>query len=165
MSSKSPTSVESLGSGDVAPWTQARKLLAEARFYWLATVHPEGQPHARPVLAVWWDGTLFFSAREASRKGRNLAKNPHCSVTVESEIAHLVVEGKASIVSDESRLREVAAVYAAKYGWEVDVQDGAFYGNGAPTAGPPPYKLYELTPTRVLGFGADVTFNPTIWHF
>ena len=37
----------------VLPWEQVRAVLADTRLYWLATVHPTGRPHARPVLAVW----------------------------------------------------------------------------------------------------------------
>ena len=37
----------------VLPWEQVRAVLADTRLYWLATVHPTGRPHVRPVLAVW----------------------------------------------------------------------------------------------------------------
>jgi hypothetical protein len=53
----------------------------------------------------------------------------------------LVVEGTAAKVSDEARLRRVAEVYMTKYGWPVSVRDRAFYGDGAPTEGPPPYEV------------------------
>jgi hypothetical protein len=48
----------------------------------------------------------------------------------------------------------VAEVYMNKYGWPVIVRDGAFYADGAPTAGPPPY-----------GFPWDEMFLPTRWRF
>ena len=69
------------------------------------------------------------------------------------------------MMSDEARLRRVAAVYASKYGWQVDVRDGAFYAEGAPTAGRPPYGVYEVTPTTIFGFGTDESFNATRWRF
>jgi hypothetical protein len=96
-----------------------------------------------PVLGVWVDGALCFSAGEASRKGKNLARDPRCVVTAGSRRAlDLVVEGEAAKVSDMVTLHRVAEAYASKYGWRVTVRDGAFYADGAPNAGPPPYAVY-----------------------
>ena len=48
------------------PWATARAHLEETTAtYWLATVRPNGAPHVMPVLAVWVDGRLFFSAQSA----------------------------------------------------------------------------------------------------
>ena len=76
-----------------------------------------------------------------------------------------MVEGTAAKVSDGAWLRRVAKVYMTKYGWPVSVRDGAFYGDGAPTAGPPPYEVYEVIPTTVFGLPWDETSNPTRWRF
>jgi hypothetical protein len=86
-------------------------------------------------------------------------------VTVNAEAIDLVVEGTAQIVRDNTTLGNVAGLYAAKYGWHVTIRDGAFYGDGAPTAGPPPYAVYELTPAKILGFGTDGSLSPTRWRF
>ena len=148
------------------PWAQAQRRLAEGQWYWLATVRPDGRPHVMPVLSVWLDGALYFVAGEASRKARNLARDPRCVVTVATEDAHPVVEGEAAQVRDEARLNEVAAVYASKYEWHVTVRDGAFDADyGEPPAGPPPYAVYAVTPTTAFGFGTDETFSPTRWRF
>ena len=77
----------------------------------------------------------------------------------------LVVEGTVAKVSQEARLHRVAEVYMTKYEWPVTVRDGAFYADGAPTAGPPPYEIYEVIPTTAFGFPWDATFNPTRWRF
>ncbi len=146
-------------------WAEARRHLEEAQFYWLATARPDGRPHVMPILGVWLDGALYFSASPASRKGKNLAYEPHCVITVDGDALHLVVEGVAAQVSDEARLQRVAEVYAAKYGWQVAVRDGAFYADGAPTAGPPPYAVYEVTPTLAFGFGTDESLGATRWRF
>jgi len=118
-----------------------------------------------PVLAVWLDGALCFSTGEASRKGKNLARDPRCVITVSSNALDLVVEGEAAKVCDEARLHRVAGVYVSKYGWPVTVRDGVFYADGVPTAGPPPYEVYEVIPTTVFGFGTDETFTSTRWRF
>ena len=59
-------------------------------------------------------------------------------------------------------------VYASKYGWPAAVKEGAFDAPyGAPTAGPPPYEVYVITPTVVYGFGTDDEHAPrsTRWQF
>jgi hypothetical protein len=74
----------------------------------------------------------------------------------------------ATVVRDEATLRRVAEVYDAKYGWPVTSRDGAYDAPcGAPTAGPPLYDLYRITPAVVLGLGTDESFAPrsTRWRF
>jgi PPOX class probable F420-dependent enzyme len=168
MAGKEPVAAQPYSADDArpqAPWSEARRRLAEGEWYWLATVRPEGRPHVVPVLAVWADGALHFVAGSSSRKAKNLARDSRCVVTVDSQNLHLVVEGEAAIVSDEARLRRVADAYVSKYGWQVTVRNGAFYADGAPTAGPPPYEVYEVTPTTIFGFGTDESFGATRWRF
>ncbi|CAN5899103.1 pyridoxamine 5'-phosphate oxidase family protein [soil metagenome] len=134
------------------PWAEGRRRLAESESYWLATVSPPGRPHVVAVLGVWFDGRLWFCTRERSRKGRNLAGAPGCVLSVDSReqpALDLVVHAEAARVTDGSTLNEVADGYAAKYGWPVEVRDGALWGDGAPTAGPPPYAVFAATPTTV----------------
>jgi hypothetical protein len=77
-----------------------------------------------------------------------------------------VLQGTAVKVRDAATLRRVADAYASIYDWHVTVRDGAFHDTeGAPTAGPPPYDVYEATPTAAFGFGTDETFVPTRWRF
>ena len=138
----------------VLPWEVVCDVLKETRFYWLATVHPAGRPHVRPVLAVWVDGALYSTSTEASRKGRNLAADPRCTVTARTDTMDVVLEGTATQVTKEDKLRQVAEAYRSKYGWPVTVANGAFDAPyGAPTAGPPPYHPHEITPATVFGFG------------
>jgi len=118
-----------------------------------------------PLLAVWANDALHFAASPATRKAKNLAISSDCVMTVASHGLDLVVEAKAVKVCDRARLERVAEAYASKYAWYVDVRDGAFYGEGAPTAGPPPYEVYEVIPSRIFGFGEDESLPPTQWRF
>ena len=132
-----------------------------------------------PVLAVCLEGALYFATSATSRKGKNLTHNSHCVLTVSSlslSELDLVVEGEAAKVSDEAKIHRVADIFASKYGWHVTVRHGAFYGDSAPTAGPPPYGVYELTPAVAFGFpgvagtddkgqGKDESFSATRWRF
>lgn len=149
------------------PWSATWQLLQkEKATHWVATIGSNRRPHVVPVMAVWEDGRPFFSAGARTRKARNLAHDPHCVITVEVERLHLVVEGTASRTSDTATLERVAAVYASMYGWHVVVNDGLFDGvAGAPTAGPPPYGVYEVTPTTAFAFPLDPTVTPTKWRF
>jgi nitroimidazol reductase NimA-like FMN-containing flavoprotein (pyridoxamine 5'-phosphate oxidase superfamily) len=167
MAEKEPTVEQPYLAQDTAPttWAEARERLANADSYWLATVRPDGLPHVMPLLGVWVDGALHFVASPTTRKAGNLARDAHCVVTARRDGLDLVVEGTAAKVSDEARLHRVAEAYASKYDWHVTVRDGAFYGEGAPTAGPPPYEIYELTPIKAFGFPTDETFSPTRWRF
>jgi hypothetical protein len=150
-----------------ARWQAARELLEEsAATYWLTTVSPDGRPHIRPILAVWVAGGLYFCAGGRTRKAKNLALKAQCAVAVEQEPLDLVIEGVAAKVCDAATLQHVADAYASVYGWHVTVRDGAFHDTeGAPTAGPPPYDVYEVAATTAFGFGTDETFSPTRWGF
>jgi hypothetical protein len=114
---------------------------------------------------VWVDDALHFVASRTSRKATNPAHDADCVIATRREALDLVVEGKVAKVNQEARLHRVAEVYMTKCGWPVTVRDGAFYADGTPTAGPPPYELYEVIPTTAFGFSRDATFNPTRWRF
>jgi nitroimidazol reductase NimA-like FMN-containing flavoprotein (pyridoxamine 5'-phosphate oxidase superfamily) len=162
-----PIAVDRIGSSD-APrpkWLEARWRLEEAQYYWLATVRPDGRPHVMPISAIWLDGALYFCTSPSSRKARSLASIADCVITVDSDDLHLVVEGDATHVSDTATLQRAAAVYESKYGWQVEVQDGALYGDAAPTAGPPPYALYRVMPSVAFAFGTDDSYGASRWEF
>ena len=150
------------------PWAEARERISQARWYWLGTLHPDGRPQIRPVLAVWVGGALYTTSSPQARKGRNLDRDGRCTVAVTADDMHLVLEGSASKVADRAMLESVAAAYRAKYDWPVTVIDGAFDAPyGAPTAGPPPYQPYQISPVTVLGFVNDPALGPssTRWRF
>jgi nitroimidazol reductase NimA-like FMN-containing flavoprotein (pyridoxamine 5'-phosphate oxidase superfamily) len=146
-------------------WAEITARLENAQFYWLATVRPEGRPHVVPVLGIWLDDQLHFVAGPFTRKARNLTRNPHATITVDSDDLHLVVEGLMAKIQDDACLCRLAEEYLVKYGWHVTIRDGVFYGDGAPTAGPPPYEVYRLTMTTLFAFATDDRYAPTRWRF
>lgn len=152
----------------VLPWEEGRRRIAEARYYWLATLHPVGRPHVRPVLAVWTRGALYTTSSPLARKGRNLERNDRCTVAIDAADMHLVIEGRASRVMDQGVLAAVADSYQTKYAWPVTVTGEGFDAPyGAPTAGPPPYQPYEIRPENVLAFVNDAALgaSSTRWRF
>ena len=77
-------------------------------------------------------------------------------MTARTDNMDMVLEGTATPVTDDDTLQRLAAAYRAKYGWPVTVREGTFDAPyGAPTAGPPPYHPYRITPVTVFGFGTS----------
>jgi nitroimidazol reductase NimA-like FMN-containing flavoprotein (pyridoxamine 5'-phosphate oxidase superfamily) len=148
------------------PWPTALAELSGADDFWLGTVSPDGMPHVVPLLAVVVNDDLHFSAGDRTRKARNLAEDPRCVLTTNGVNLDLVVEGSAEVVSDEAVLHRVADEYTAKYDWRTSVRDGALWADGgAPTAGPPPYRVYRVRPATGYGLPTREWSVPTRWRF
>jgi nitroimidazol reductase NimA-like FMN-containing flavoprotein (pyridoxamine 5'-phosphate oxidase superfamily) len=102
------------------PWKDAEHRLLNAGVFWISTVRPAGRPHVVPLIAVWLDGALYFATGEDEQKATNLATNSRVSITTGgnsfSPGLDIVVEGEATIVSDDAKLRRVADAFVAKYG-------------------------------------------------
>ena len=60
-----------------------------------------------PVWGVWLDGRLWFSSGLRSRKARNLAADPRCTLTTDDARDPVVVEGTAERVTDAERDRRL----------------------------------------------------------
>ena len=103
------------GSG-LLPWSWAEERLSASHDYWLTSLWPDGRPHSMPVWGVWDGEALWFSSGRRSRKARNLAADPRCTVTTDNPKDPVVVEGSAELVSDRSAIERIAAVMSAKYG-------------------------------------------------
>ncbi|MFF1628258.1 pyridoxamine 5'-phosphate oxidase family protein [Streptomyces sp. NPDC058272] len=148
------------------PWPEALARLAAAELYWLSSVRPDGRPHVTPLLAVWQDGTLYFTTGAQERKALNLAGNPQVVLTTGNntwaEGYDLVVEGEAVRVTDRTRLRGLAEAWEEKYGaeWHFEVrEDGAFQGAGGPSL------VFGVAPRTAFGFGKGEPFSQTRWRF
>ncbi|AUS77094.1 hypothetical protein C1701_00545 [Actinoalloteichus sp. AHMU CJ021] len=137
------------------PWEEARDSFAAASTYWWSTASGD-HPTLRPVLSVWVDDAPHVSTSPVTRKSRPLAASPTTTLACQTGIADTVVEGTTTRVTDPATLRAVATAYATKYGWSPSVVGDALGGEeGAPTAGPPPYEVYRITPRRAYAFGID----------
>jgi nitroimidazol reductase NimA-like FMN-containing flavoprotein (pyridoxamine 5'-phosphate oxidase superfamily) len=141
------------------PWTAAEEQLQKAGVYLVATVRPNGRPHVVPLIAVWLEGALYFCTGEDEQKAKNIAKNAQVVISTGSnafsEGLDIVLEGKAVELNDEAKLGLVADAYLAKYGdgWRFTVRDGRFSPDiGPPDAGEVRVPVFEVTPTKVLGF-------------
>jgi hypothetical protein len=121
-----------------------------ARTTWLATVNEDGSPHVTAVGALWLDGAFWFQTGD-TRKGRNLARDPRCSVAVSIRDADVVIEGHAARVTDRDLVARVAKAWADG-GWpaEPDASGcGITAPFNAPSQGPAPWSVYRIEPRSV----------------
>ena len=138
-------------------WQEVRQRFDAERWYWVATAGRDGRPHVRPVLAVWVRDKVYSTTSPGARKGRNLQARPECSIAARAPAIDIVVEGPTSWVDDRNLLEQIATAYDSKYGWPVSITDENMFTApyGAPTAGPPPYRVYEISPRLVYAFGTS----------
>jgi PPOX class probable F420-dependent enzyme len=98
------------------PWSWATQRLRDAHGYWVATTDADGAPHLAAVWAVWFDDAVCFATGAPSRKARNLARDPRCSITTGDATESVVVQGRARRITDPAELDRLTSVYIAKYG-------------------------------------------------
>jgi len=155
---------------DAIPWSRALGELEKfesgpGQSVWLATTRPDGRPHVAGIGALWLDGTFYFTSGAGTRKSRNLAENPNCVISVGLPGLDLVVEGTAAQVTDDATLQRLADRYKEQ-GWEPTVKDGAFTADfSAPSAGPPPWDVYIVTPKVAFGVATADPQGATRWRF
>jgi pyridoxamine 5'-phosphate oxidase-like protein len=134
---------------------------------WLATINPNGSPHVTGVGAIWVDGAFWFETGEATRKGKNLARDPRCSLSVATHDFDLVVEGEAHRVTDRPTVAAMAKRWAAD-GWPARVDDTGMAITAeysAPSAGPPPWLVYVLSPETATALLTVDAGGATRWRF
>src|ERR671924_1949769 len=109
-------------------WSRARDVLAvpsQTDRFFLGTVGPDGRPHAAGVGALWSDGDLYVVSGPGTRKSRDLAANPACTLSTALPGIDLVFDGEATRVTNGPSLERVAALYRAG-GWPAEVEGDAF---------------------------------------
>ncbi|MCU1492068.1 MAG: Pyridoxamine 5-phosphate oxidase [Acidimicrobiaceae bacterium] len=177
-----PTQVRNLDGygGDAIPWAKVQDVLdrgaaeitqapgtggPDRHTCWLATARPDGTPHVRPVGVVWVDGVAHFTAGPDTQKARNLERDPRCSLTLATRPFDLTIDGRAARVIDDADLERAAQAFS-EAGWTPTVRDGAFYAEfSAPSAGPPPWAVYRVTPEVVYAFGTAEPYGATRFRF
>ena len=92
-----------------------RAFLEEPRFAVIGTTNRDGSPH---LTALWFalrGDTVLMNTGTASRKVRNLKRDPRASVTVvdSKEARHVTLEG--SVTLDDTRVLEDLTALASRY--------------------------------------------------
>jgi hypothetical protein len=165
------------GQAETTAWATALERLehpAPGQNHWIATVRPDGRPHLMPIIAFWIDGGFHFLAGTSTQKGRNLAADDRCVIgtaNLTMPSMDLIVEGRARPVTDQATVARLAREFGGE-GWALEARGSEVYGPHGPTAGPPPYAIYRVEPTKVFGlpgmfgmFEDDRHLKPTRWTF
>ena len=143
------------GSGLIA-WAECERRLTVSHDYWCATVRPDGAPHVTPVWGVWLDGRVWFSSSLRSRKARNLAADPRCTMTTDDAGDPVVVEGVAERVTDRAAIVPFLDAVNAKYDADLTIEFLDPEVNGS----------YAVGPVRAFALNHDdFTGSPTRWTF
>ena len=152
------------------PWSRARESLVagsprpETPFY-LGTVRPDGRAHAAGIGALWHEGDFYIASGPETRKSRNLAVNPACTISGRLPGIDLIFEGEADRVTDSPTLETIAARYR-EGGWPAEVAGDALTAPySAPSAGPPPWYLYRFTVHTVFGVATEEPYGAMRWRF
>lgn len=109
-------------------------LLAGTRTGKLATVRPDGRPHAVPVWFVIRDGWIVFNTHSSSVKAKNMRAEPRVAITVDDQTppySFVTVEGIAHLSEDDPDLLEVATEIGGRY-MGADRADEYGQRNGVP---------------------------------
>ena len=178
---RAPSRTRSLlgDEAETSSWELARTRLAnpeQSRTCWLATMRPDGAPHLMPVIAFWIDDAMHIVVGEGTRKARNIATDGRCVIATGSTTLpslDIVIEGRAEPITDADEVRHITEVFREK-GWALEATGDKVDGPNAPTAGPPPYTIFRIVPSRVFGlpgmtgmeqFDPGELPKPTRWDF
>jgi hypothetical protein len=134
---------------------------------WLATIDPDGSPHVTGIGAMWVDGAFWFVTGEHTRKGRNLARDPRCTLTISTHEFDLAVDGAATKVTDPATVSMMAKRFADD-GWPARVDDtgqALTADYSAPSAGRPPWAVYRLTARHATALSTVEPGGATRWTF
>jgi general stress protein 26 len=147
------------------PWETTLEVLKAAELSWITTVRHDGRPHVSPLVAVWFDGALWFSTGATEQKAVNLHTNRDVVVTTGcnswDEGLDVVVEGEATRETDDDVLAQLAKAWSAKWDgrWQYEARDGAFHHSVGGEA-----LVFRVTPRKVLAFGKGA-FTQTSYRF
>jgi nitroimidazol reductase NimA-like FMN-containing flavoprotein (pyridoxamine 5'-phosphate oxidase superfamily) len=151
-------------------WADTQDVLETAELFWLTTVRTDGRPHLTPLVAVWHDDALYFSAGPDEQKAVNLRHNPHVILSTGcnswNEGIDVVVEGVATRVESPETLTRAAEVWTRKWDgrWNWAVGTDSFHFRDGENVGEDDIYVFAVTPEKVFAF-AKGSFSHTRHKF
>lgn len=104
-------------------WDSVDARLAAAHHYWLATVRPDGRPHAVPSDGLWLEARWYFGGSPTTVKHRNLLANPRATLHLEDARSAVIVEGRCEIrMPGPEGAQRLVEQSKAKYGYAPPVE-------------------------------------------
>jgi len=136
------------------PWEHVTSKLAGAKNYWICTATRDGVPHCTPIWGAYLEGVLYLEGSPRTRRGRDIARNPHVAVHLESGDDVVILEGVAEeVIPDSDLAQQLAAAMGSKYeGYQPEPEQWAEGG------------LYRITPKVVFAWTQFPT-DATRWTF
>ena len=102
------------------PWKRASDRLKKSRQYLIATTRADGRPHLMIIWGLWLEDAFWFSTGATSRKARNLAANPRCSIGTDNAAEAVILEGTVALIDgQDEEFNRFATAYRKKYAWDV----------------------------------------------
>jgi hypothetical protein len=134
---------------------------------WLTTLNPDGSPHVTALGALWDRGAFWFETGRSSRKGRNLARDSRCALSLSLREFDLVVEGDAVLWDEPDTVARLAALWR-EGGWPA-VPDASGTALTAPfsaqSAGPPPWHVYRITTRSAHALQTTEPYGAMRWRW
>ena len=134
---------------------------------WWATIKPDGRPLLNSVGALWAGGAIWFTTGQQSQKARNLKLNPRCTIAMSAEDFDVAIKGRVERVMDPDLVAPRAKEWAAG-GWPCEVDESGIALTApysAPSAGPPPWFVYRVTPLKATAISTVEEGGATTWTF
>ena len=138
-------------------WAWALERLEKSHNYWIATSRPDGRPHLMLIWGIWWQDAFWFSTGPRTRKAKNIAAHAHVVIGTEAADEAVIVEGIPQEIRDRSVWKQLAQIYNAKYGGDVEPILMACDGN-----------VYRVEPRVAFAqdeHAANFAESVTRWHF
>jgi hypothetical protein len=135
--------------------------------FWVTTLDADGTPHTTGIGALWAHGSFWLETGRRTRKGRNLERDPRCSLAVSTAEFDLAAQTRAELVLDPATVADLAERWAAD-GWpcRVDESGTALTADfSAQSAGPPPWHVYRLRVTSATALQIPEPYGATRWTF
>ncbi|MEC3975896.1 pyridoxamine 5'-phosphate oxidase family protein [Amycolatopsis sp. H20-H5] len=149
------------------PWEATEWALRRIQKFQLCTVRRDGRPHVTPLLAIWALGAMWFTTGENEQKAKNLGANRHCALTTGTGTLtgmDYVIEGTASLVTDQPAREAVAAAFEQAYGWQLTREDGTWHqlGDAVRTGN---VQLYRVQPDKAFAFATGDEASQTRYQW
>lgn len=98
-------------------WDWVAAQLTESRHYWLCSVRPNGRPHVVPRWGAFLDNKFYYDGSPETRHARNLERNPHITLNLESGEKAIILEGTSRPAGkpDPQFAQRLAKAIADKY--------------------------------------------------
>jgi general stress protein 26 len=132
-------------------WDFVARQADQAKYYWLATVSPSGQPHTVPVWGIWYMDRVHFEGSPQTRWARNLAQNTNIAVHLPDGEQVVIIEGKVQMIGDDELTSEEWNTLDSAYREKYSVLHGSPY--------------YVVHPKKVLAWDTPSLATMTRWVF